>query len=86
MPEHKYIPGRPWGICDRCGFKYRLDELVKEWTGFRVCSKCLDPKHPQLDIQGKPEKIVVEDARPEPDDNFTDRTFTVDPEDNNSGR
>ena len=21
----------------------------KEWTGFRVCSECYEPKHPQLD-------------------------------------
>jgi len=36
------------GICDRCGFRYPYPKLVKEWTGFRVCQECYEPKHPQL--------------------------------------
>ena len=36
-------------ICDRCGFRYKYTKLRKEWTGFRVCSECYEPKHPQLD-------------------------------------
>jgi hypothetical protein len=35
-------------ICDRCGFRYKYTKLRKEWTGFRVCSECYEPKHPQL--------------------------------------
>jgi hypothetical protein len=34
--------------CDRCGFKYKLLELRKEWTGLKVCDSCFEPKHPQL--------------------------------------
>lgn len=33
--------------CDRCGFIYRQHELYKEWTGFKVCLDCLDPKTKQ---------------------------------------
>ena len=36
-------------ICDRCGFRYKYTQLQKEWTGFRVCSECFEPNHPQLE-------------------------------------
>ena len=39
---------RSLAICDRCGFRYSYPKLVKEWTGFRVCQECYEPKHPQL--------------------------------------
>ena len=35
-------------ICERCGFQYKYLTLKKEWTGFRVCPECYEPKHPQL--------------------------------------
>ena len=34
--------------CDRCGFRYKLLELRKEWNGLKTCPECYDPKHPQL--------------------------------------
>jgi hypothetical protein len=61
-----YVPGNPWGICPRCGFKYRLSEFRAEWTGVRVCPKCWDPKHPQLDVRGVPEPPARLDILPEP--------------------
>ena len=36
-------------ICDRCGFRYKNTQLRREWTGFRVCSECYEPKEPQLE-------------------------------------
>ena len=36
-------------ICDRCGFRYRLHQLKKEWNGLKTCPSCYDPKHPQLE-------------------------------------
>ena len=36
-------------LCDRCSFEYKLHELKEEWTCFKVCSSCYEPKHPQLD-------------------------------------
>lgn len=33
-------------ICDRCGFRYRSDELRKEWTGLRVCSYDFEAEEP----------------------------------------
>lgn len=47
----------PWGECQRCGFKRRLNMLCKEWTGLRVCKdKCRDPKPADL----RPPKIKPE--------------------------
>ena len=66
-----YIPGDPFFICDRCGFKRRRSEVRKEWTGFIVCSDtCWEPKHPQLEIKARPDRQAVKDARPEPEDVF----------------
>ena len=65
-----YIPGDPWGCCQRCGFKVRLSTIRKEWTGLRVCPKCWDPRHPQLDVQAAEERIARIDALPEPPDVF----------------
>lgn len=43
------------GICDRCGFTYKLNELKYETenkvrNGLRVCHECFDPDHPQFDV------------------------------------
>ena len=35
--------------CDRCGFRYKLLELQKEWNGLKVCKECFEIKHPQLE-------------------------------------
>jgi hypothetical protein len=66
-----YLPGRPWAICDRCGFKLRHDELRLEWTNLMVCDPCLDPLDPLL-IPPKvwPEGIPIKNPRPYPPDVF----------------
>ena len=38
-----------YGVCDRCGFRVRYLNLRMEWTGFKVCPECFEPKHPQLE-------------------------------------
>ena len=51
-----YAAGRKaLGICDRCGFTYRLLELRKETvnrilTDTKVCPACFDTDHPQLGL------------------------------------
>lgn len=53
-------------ICDRCGQRYFLRELKKEWTGFKVCQECYEPKHPQLEPKrGINEPIAVYEPRPD---------------------
>ena len=52
-------------ICDRCGFRYKYTQLKKEWTGFRVCSECYEPKHPQLEPpRNLPDPEALRDPRP----------------------
>ncbi len=43
------------GICDRCGFTFKLSELKYEIedqkrNGLRVCDTCFDPDQPQLQV------------------------------------
>lgn len=67
-------------ICDRCGFKYYYLQLKKEWTGFRTCMECWEPKHPQLDpiypptepqalYQPRPD-VIIDYAAPVADEVF----------------
>lgn len=54
------------GICDRCGQQYKLNTLKKEWTGFKVCFECYEPKHPQLFVKRDiSDAIAIRDARPD---------------------
>jgi len=40
--------------------------LKKEWTGFKVCPECYEPKHPQLEPKrGINEPIAIYDPRPD---------------------
>lgn len=44
-----YASGKKsWGISDRSGFRYRLRDMKKEWTGALVGPDEYEPKHPQL--------------------------------------
>jgi hypothetical protein len=55
-----------YGVCDRCGFRVRYTKMQMEWTGFKVCPECYEPKHPQLE---PPHKVSdpegLRQARPE---------------------
>ena len=66
MRRLKPIPG----LCDRCGQRFPLKDLKFEYllgrnTGVRVCRKCIDPSHPQLDTRGvrTDDKQYVKDSR-----------------------
>ena len=37
-----------YGISDRSGFRYRLRDMKKEWTGALVSPDEYEPKHPHL--------------------------------------
>ena len=59
----KFAPG----ICDRCGFKYKLLDLKEEWTGLLVCDECWDAKDPlefPTNFPTDPESV----RNPSPDD------------------
>ena len=36
-------------LCDQCGQRFKLLQLIKDWKGFKVCQECYEPKHPQLE-------------------------------------
>lgn len=45
-------PAKARGICDRCGFAFKLSQLREEFVrgrsnGLRVCPECWDDDHPQ---------------------------------------
>lgn len=45
-----YATGKnAFGISDRSGFRYRLNEMKREWTGALVGPDEYEPKHPQLE-------------------------------------
>lgn len=65
------------GICDRCGFSYKLSELKYEVqdqkrTGNRVCISCLDPDHPQFRLGEVNTSDAIGLFNPRPDTNRKD--------------
>jgi len=55
-------------MCDRCGFEVAYLSLLKEWTGFKVCKECWEPKHPQLKPRGAFDPQTLREPRPDRDD------------------
>tara|TARA_R100000900_G_C3273171_1_gene152154 strand:- start:310 stop:627 length:318 start_codon:yes stop_codon:yes gene_type:complete len=65
-----------YAICDRCGFRYGLRELRKEWNGLKTCPECYESKHPQLNPVRKvadPQAV----REPRPDISVSPKIFTV---------
>ena len=55
-----------WGISDRSGFRYRLREMKKEWTGALVGPDEYEPKHPQLyPPRTAPDPQALQNPRPD---------------------
>jgi hypothetical protein len=62
----EYRPGGSWGQCQRCAFKFRLNDLKLEWSGLRVCDDCWDPlPDTMLAPVVYPEGVPRPDASPE---------------------
>ena len=63
----RYATGKKsWGISDRSGFRYRLSDMRKEWTGLLVGKDEFEMKHPQLDSRVKAaDAHAIKDARPD---------------------
>ena len=68
-----YAPAKKaLGICDRCGWTYKLKELKDEVvdlnsTGLLVCPTCFDPDQPQLQVGRWPvdDPQALRNARPD---------------------
>ena len=58
---------KAWGISDRSGFRYRLKDMKKEWTGSLVGPDEFEFKHPQLfPSRAGPDPQALRNPRPEP--------------------
>lgn len=62
-----YATGKnAWGISDRSGFRYRLKDMKKEWTGALVGPDEFEPKHPQLyPPRAYPDPQALRNPRPD---------------------
>jgi hypothetical protein len=58
-------PGDHKVISDLSGFEHLRSECRKTWDGLIVHHTDYDPKHPQLIIKPKRERVGVKDARPD---------------------
>jgi hypothetical protein len=67
-----YAAGKKaWGACDRCGQRFLLNDLKKEWQNLKVCVFCYESKHPQLEPRRNvSDAIALYEPRPLPDDTF----------------
>ena len=63
----RYASGKnAWGYSDRSGFRYRLNEMVKEWNGLKVGPDEYEQKHPQLEPNKVgPDPQALHEPRPD---------------------
>ena len=54
---------RPVGICEASGFKFPLDELVRQWDGAMVHRRFADRRNTQDFVQGRKETIGLPVSR-----------------------
>ena len=70
MGEKDYLKLGSWNAeCDRCGFKYKGEELQQEWQGYMVCKTCFEPRNAQDFLKGVPDGRPMPYVRPEQEDN-----------------
>lgn len=64
-----YATGKKaWGISDRSGFRFRLRDMRKEWTGALVGPDEYEAKHPQLyPPKTSPDPQALKNPRPDPE-------------------
>ena len=66
MGRSDYYKRGSWNaICDKCGFKFKSDDLRMQWDNLWVCGSCFDPKHPQYFVKSIPDDQTVPVARPD---------------------
>jgi hypothetical protein len=62
-----YASGKfAYGLCDYCGQRYKLNDLKKNWRGFKVCPEDYEPKEPQLEpLRVVADAIALYEPRPD---------------------
>jgi len=58
------------GICQRSGFKFPRNQLVREWTGLLVHPRYADKRNPQDFVTGVPDRQAKVQPAPEAADTF----------------
>jgi len=54
------------GLCDYCGQRFKLNELKKNWRGFKVCDADYEPKEPQLEpLRYRGDAVALFEPRPD---------------------
>lgn len=71
-----FYDARPLGICQRSGFQYPLDELVREWTGLLVHHRFIDRRNEQDFVTGVRDIDPPRRRSPEPADVFLSAEVT----------
>lgn len=64
-------------ISDDSGQKFKRSQMRMNWKGQMVSLDEYEPKHPQLTIRPKPEKIAVKDARTQAPDPAVEIPFDI---------
>lgn len=65
-----YRPGSYNKICDRTGFKVKVEAAQEEWTGATVRKQSWEPRHPQDQIRAIRDDQSVPDPNPEGEDYY----------------
>jgi hypothetical protein len=72
-----YFKRGSWNAwCQRCGAKYKSEDLCEEWDGLKVCHDCWELRHPQDLVQGILDEQAVPWASPELADTFVNNAAT----------
>lgn len=67
-------------ICQRSGFKFPMDQLVREWSGLLVHRRFVDIRNPQDFVTGIADDEAPRVTSPEPTDTFKN-SWTTQPGD-----
>jgi hypothetical protein len=70
-PGGTYYRRGSWNAwCQKCGLKFKAEDVHEQWDGLKVCYKCHDDRHPQDLIRGVADQQAVAWASPEQPDIF----------------
>jgi hypothetical protein len=68
MSHTTYKEGSYNVLCDRCGRKFKSNELRKTWDGLMVCRYDFEVRHPQDFVRGAKDNFALPWGRPQPID------------------
>ncbi len=75
-----YFKTGSWNVlCDCCQWKYKAEELRKQWDGLMTCVFCYEKRNPQDFVRGRPDGHALPFTRPEGTDQFVDTSVQIDP-------